>query len=200
MQARPPHRAYSGSVSGPQSGAKPSNSSTREEDNNQVNSSRHQQQHQQPGVQAGGPPPASVYGGLGGGPPGGGGGGGPSRGLGGGGGGGGPLYSDAQQLFVGNLPHNCTESDLEALFGQFGKVAEIRINNKGAVQSKSQGPSGTRIPNFGFVVFEEERAVKEALDKRPIHLPGNHRLNVEEKKNNRVRDFNFIHSVNSFDA
>ncbi len=199
MQARPPHRAYSGSVSGPQSGAKPSNSSTREEDNNQVNSSRHQQQHQQPGVQAGGPPPASVYGGLGGGPPGGGGGGGPSRGL-GGGGGGGPLYSDAQQLFVGNLPHNCTESDLEALFGQFGKVAEIRINNKGAVQSKSQGPSGTRIPNFGFVVFEEERAVKEALDKRPIHLPGNHRLNVEEKKNNRVRDFNFIHSVNSFDA
>ena len=32
------------------------------------------------------------------------------------------LYPDSQQVFVGNLPHNCSEPDLEQLFGQFGKV------------------------------------------------------------------------------
>ena len=37
------------------------------------------------------------------------------------------MYPDSQQLFVGNLPHNCTESDLESLFSQFGKVIIIRI-------------------------------------------------------------------------
>ena len=37
------------------------------------------------------------------------------------------MYPDSQQLFVGNLPHNCTESDLESLFSQFGKVIIIHI-------------------------------------------------------------------------
>ena len=37
------------------------------------------------------------------------------------------MYPDSQQLFVGNLPHNCTESDLESLFSQFGKVIIIGI-------------------------------------------------------------------------
>jgi len=93
-------------------------------------------------------------------------------------------YSDVQQLFVGNLPHNCTEDDLRELFCQWGRVADIRISNKGAAQSK-QTPAGTRVPNFGFVIFEETRAVQRVLahlDKRPIFLYDNHRLNVEEKK------------------
>ena len=37
------------------------------------------------------------------------------------------MYPDSQQLFVGNLPHNCTESDLESLFSQFGKVIIFSI-------------------------------------------------------------------------
>ena len=40
----------------------------------------------------------------------------------GGGAGGSGQYPDSHQLFVGNLPHNCTERDLEELFGKFGKV------------------------------------------------------------------------------
>jgi hypothetical protein len=94
-----------------------------------------------------------------------------------------PLYVNAQQLFVGNLPHNCTKQDLEELFNQFGKVAEIRINDKGADMSNStrQRKRVTRVPNFGFVVFEEERSVQDCLGKRPIKLYGNHRLNVEKK-------------------
>ena len=31
-------------------------------------------------------------------------------------------FSHSQQLFVGNLPHNCTEDDLNALFSKFGQV------------------------------------------------------------------------------
>ena len=95
------------------------------------------------------------------------------------------MYPDSQQLFVGNLPHNCTESDLESLFSQFGKVAEIRINSKGIAQSKIM-PSGQRVPNFGFVVFETDAAVQACLNKTPVHLPDGHRLNVETKKNNKV--------------
>ena len=30
--------------------------------------------------------------------------------------------SDSQQLFVGNLPHDCGEKELVELFGQYGKV------------------------------------------------------------------------------
>uniref|UniRef100_A0A0K2U9F2 Uncharacterized protein n=1 Tax=Lepeophtheirus salmonis TaxID=72036 RepID=A0A0K2U9F2_LEPSM len=96
-------------------------------------------------------------------------------------------FSDSQQLFVGNLPHNCSEADLQGLFGKFGKVLEIRINNKGASLTKTL-PSGVRVPNYGFVVFEDENAVIECLKKKPIFLPeGNHRLNIEEKKVNKGR-------------
>eukprot|EP00094_Tigriopus_californicus_P006742 TCALIF_06493-PA protein Name:"Similar to G3BP2 Ras GTPase-activating protein-binding protein 2 (Pongo abelii)" AED:0.24 eAED:0.24 QI:0/0.75/0.4/1/1/1/5/0/677 len=53
----------------------------------------------------------------------------------------------------------------------------------GANQSKTT-PGGARVPNFGFVVFEDERSVQECLRRKPIHLPqDNHRLNVEEKMN-----------------
>ena len=32
--------------------------------------------------------------------------------------------SDSQQLFVGNLPHDCTEDHLTELFGKYGKVKD----------------------------------------------------------------------------
>ena len=64
-------------------------------------------------------------------------------------------------------------------------MAEIRINSKGVAQSKIM-PSGQRVPNFGFVVFETDAAVQECLKHTPVHLPDGHRLNVETKKNNKV--------------
>ena len=64
-------------------------------------------------------------------------------------------------------------------------MAEIRINSKGIAQSKIM-PSGQRVPNFGFVVFETDAAVQACLNKTPVHLPDGHRLNVETKKNNKV--------------
>lgn len=82
-------------------------------------------------------------------------------------------YPDAQQLFVGNLPHNIVEKELKAHFETFGKVAEVRINRKSTNRD---------VPNFGFVVFEVAETVQQVLDSKPIMLRGEHRLNVEEKK------------------
>ena len=66
------------------------------------------------------------------------------------------------------------------------QVVEIRISVKGVQQSKVM-PSGQKVPNFGFVVFETEEEAKECLSKVPIHLPDGHRLNVETKKNKQMR-------------
>ncbi len=61
-------------------------------------------------------------------------------------------------------------------------MSEVRISSKGVTQSKTTA-SGQRVPNFGFVVFEEEKSVNDCLREKPIHLNDGHRLNVETKKN-----------------
>merc|ERR1719470_240119 len=98
--------------------------------------------------------------------------------------------SDSQQLFVGNLPHDCTEDHLTELFGKYGKVTDVRINQKqgreGQVTRGGKAPAF--VPNFGFIVFESTEAVERALAAKPIMLYGNHRLNVEEKKMRVPRD------------
>ena len=119
-------------------------------------------------------------------------------------------YPDSHQVFVGNLPHHCIENNLEDLFSKFGKVSkgcfyiqrpiyyhfihqvvDVRINNKGVAQSKNLPDSQKSVPNFGFVVFEDEKAATECLSHKPINLPNGHRLNVETKKKN-VSRFSFI--------
>jgi len=92
--------------------------------------------------------------------------------------------SDSQQLFVGNLPHNCSDDDLMELFGKFGKVVDVRINQKSGRENAQArgGKAPAFVPNFGFIVFEHADAVERALGARPILLNGSHRLNVEEKK------------------
>ncbi|KAF3838852.1 hypothetical protein F7725_010620 [Dissostichus mawsoni] len=67
-------------------------------------------------------------------------------------------YPDAQQLFVGNVPH------------------DLRIN------------SGGKLPNFGFVVFDDSEPVQKILSNRPIMFRGSVRLNVEEKKTRSARE------------
>jgi len=100
--------------------------------------------------------------------------------------------SDSQQLFVGNLPHDCTEDHLTELFGKYGKVTDVRINQKqgrdNAVARGGKAPAF--VPNFGFIVFESTDCVERALAAKPIMLYGNHRLNVEEKKMRAPRDGN----------
>ena len=64
----------------------------------------------------------------------------------------------------------------------------MRINNKGVAQSKNLPDGQKGVPNFGFVVFEDEKAQQDCLSRKPIYLPNGHRLNVETKKKN-VRFF-----------
>ena len=71
-------------------------------------------------------------------------------------------------------------------------MVDVRINTKGVAQSKNLPDSQKAVPNFGFVVFEDEKAATECLSHKPINLPNGHRLNVETKKKNVSTKFIFI--------
>ncbi|XP_013781995.1 ras GTPase-activating protein-binding protein 1-like [Limulus polyphemus] len=86
-------------------------------------------------------------------------------------------YPDSQQLFVGNLPHSISEEELKEFFSQYGRVLEMRINTKPPMKMNS----GTKVPNFGFIVMDDPADVSNILQKKPIYF-NHHRLNVEEKK------------------
>jgi len=85
-------------------------------------------------------------------------------------------YPDSQQLFVGNVPHDVDKAELKEFFEQYGTVLELRIN------------SGGKLPNFGFVVFDDAEPVQKILSSRPIKFRGDIRLNVEEKKTRSARE------------
>ncbi|XP_072929469.1 ras GTPase-activating protein-binding protein 2 [Epargyreus clarus] len=89
-------------------------------------------------------------------------------------------YSDAQQLFLGNLPHSATEDELRALFARFGPVAELRVHSKAAVAG------APRHPNYGFITYESAQAAADCLAHAPLYYPSDGpdavKLNVEEKK------------------
>uniref|UniRef100_A0A4W3GC43 Ras GTPase-activating protein-binding protein 2 n=1 Tax=Callorhinchus milii TaxID=7868 RepID=A0A4W3GC43_CALMI len=88
-------------------------------------------------------------------------------------------YPDSHQLFVGNLPHDIDESELKEFFSGYGNVMELRINTKS---------SGGKLPNFGFVVFDDPEPVQKILSSKPIKFRGELRLNVEEKKTRPIRE------------
>ncbi|XP_075458249.1 ras GTPase-activating protein-binding protein 1 isoform X3 [Ascaphus truei] len=85
-------------------------------------------------------------------------------------------YPDSHQLFVGNLPHDVDKIELKEFFQTYGNVVELRIN------------SGGKLPNFGFVVFDDAEPVQKILGSRPIMFRGDVRLNVEEKKTRAARE------------
>lgn len=85
-------------------------------------------------------------------------------------------FPDSCQVFVGNLPLSMTEEDLRSYFQrqQMGKVVDVRINKKS---------TNTSVPNYGFVVFDDEKIVSKILTNRQgFTLEDGHRINVEEKK------------------
>ncbi|KAF6280685.1 G3BP stress granule assembly factor 1 [Rhinolophus ferrumequinum] len=85
-------------------------------------------------------------------------------------------HPDSHQLFIGNLPHEVDKSELKDFFQKYGNVVELRIN------------SGGKLPNFGFVVFDDSEPVQKVLGNRPIMFRGEVRLNVEEKKTRAARE------------
>ncbi|XP_061932998.1 ras GTPase-activating protein-binding protein 2 [Apis cerana] len=94
-------------------------------------------------------------------------------------------YSDAHQLFLGNLPHNASEDDLRQVFESYGRVVELRIHSKS--NDRCKGPQGNntgKVPNYGFITFEDQQVVSKVLQNLPIYYPAENgqKLNVEEKK------------------
>lgn len=89
-------------------------------------------------------------------------------------------YPDSHQLFVGNVPHDVDKTELKDFFErefindaftyvhafiacayrlnlscvEYGTVLELRIN------------SGGKLPNFGFVVFDDSEPVQKILSNR----------------------------------
>jgi RNA recognition motif-containing protein len=61
---------------------------------------------------------------------------------------------EENKIYVGNLPFNVTEKDLENFFSQFGKVTEVSI-----VKDRFSGNS----KGFGFVNFEDKDAMEKAV-------------------------------------
>ena len=82
---------------------------------------------------------------------------------------------DPLQVYVGDLPNDCNEDDLEELFKKFGTVRYVRIYHP---------PTHCDyfVPSFAFVAFDSSACVQRVLAARSITLNGNHRIKVEEKK------------------
>ncbi|XP_011505491.1 PREDICTED: ras GTPase-activating protein-binding protein 2 isoform X2 [Ceratosolen solmsi marchali] len=94
-------------------------------------------------------------------------------------------YTDSHQLFLGNLPHNASENDLRQIFERYGRVADLRVHSKQTDRTKGpQGTNNTRVPNYGFITFEDSSVVNKVLDNLPIYFPekNGQKLNIEEKK------------------
>lgn len=94
-------------------------------------------------------------------------------------------YSDAHQLFLGNLPHNASEDDLRQVFERYGRVVELRVHSKS--NDRCKGPQGNntgKVPNYGFITFDDQEVVQKVLHACPIYYPdkSGQKLNVEEKK------------------
>ena len=58
-----------------------------------------------------------------------------------------------QKIYVGNLPYEATDGDLQSLFGEFGGITEVKlIMDHGTGRSKG----------FGFITFENADAANDA--------------------------------------
>ncbi|XP_050296422.1 ras GTPase-activating protein-binding protein 2 [Anthonomus grandis grandis] len=94
---------------------------------------------------------------------------------------------DANQLFLGNLPHIAKEEELREIFEEFGAVLDLRIHSKPSPNGvKPQG--GRAPPNYGFITYESQQSIVACLAARPIYYPvrddsSGTQLNIEEKKN-----------------
>ena len=64
-------------------------------------------------------------------------------------------YPNEQQLFVGNLKSFVTEDDLKDHFENYGTVIKVNI-----VVARQ----GSNKPNYGFVIFENAKAVDCVFD------------------------------------
>ena len=77
------------------------------------------------------------------------------------------------KLYVGNLPYETTESDLQALFAGAGEVATVNI-----VRDRSTG----QARGFAFVEMSDAEGAQRAIAELDQHQMGGRSLAVNEAK------------------
>lgn len=58
-----------------------------------------------------------------------------------------------QKIYVGNLPYEATDGDLQSLFSEFGNITEVKL-----IMDHATG----RSKGFGFITFESADAANDA--------------------------------------
>ena len=79
----------------------------------------------------------------------------------------------AKKLYVGNLTYNVNESDLEALFSQFGTVQSAQV-----ISDRETG----RSKGFGFVEMDTDPQAQAAIQGLHDQDHDGRRLTVDEAK------------------
>jgi cold-inducible RNA-binding protein len=77
------------------------------------------------------------------------------------------------KLYVGNLPYETTESDLQTLFEAAGQVSTINI-----VRDRATG----QARGFAFVEMSDAEGARRAIAELDRHEVGGRSLNVNEAK------------------
>jgi RNA recognition motif-containing protein len=77
------------------------------------------------------------------------------------------------KLYVGNLPYETTESDLQALFESVGQVASINV-----VRDRATG----QARGFAFVEMSDAESARKAISELDKHAYGGRNLTVNEAK------------------
>ena len=77
------------------------------------------------------------------------------------------------KLYVGNLPYETTESDLQTLFAAAGQVSTVNI-----VRDRATG----QARGFAFVEMNDEDGARKAISELDQHQLGGRSLTVNEAK------------------
>jgi len=77
------------------------------------------------------------------------------------------------KLYVGNLPYETTESDLQTLFAAVGHVSTVTI-----VRDRATG----QARGFAFVEMNDEEGARKAITELDQHQLGGRSLTVNEAK------------------
>jgi RNA recognition motif-containing protein len=78
-----------------------------------------------------------------------------------------------RKLYVGNLPYETNEADLEALFAQAGPVESVNV-----IRDRETG----RARGFAFVEMQTDEGAQQAVTTLNEHNFGGRRLTVNEAK------------------
>lgn len=81
--------------------------------------------------------------------------------------------SDYAKVYLVNIPYALTESEISAIFEQFGEVSDVSLP-KDFITGKTRG--------FGFVEFEKKESAKKALNNKTPIIIGGRKVSVQEYK------------------